>query len=201
MSRCVDNRAPVTLLVDIDQGKLLGRFHDIGDHVTVRLPHAAPRLEIGQPLAVTFVLDGRWVAVLSKVEQRRAVPQGWLIELSMPRAMQTEMRLYPRIRVGRGSALRASVSVNEEQFDPLVEDLSMGGALITFPDECPEWKRGTLVRIRLVLGLANLTLIATVVRTAQGGYGLTFNRFRASSEPQQQKLQQILAELERTSVQ
>jgi c-di-GMP-binding flagellar brake protein YcgR len=115
----------------------------------------------------------------------------------MPRAMQTEMRLYPRIRVGRGSDLRASVSVDEKQYDPLVEDLSLGGTLITFPDTCPSWKRGTLVRVRLVLGLAQLTLIATVVREAQGGYGLTFNRFRASADQQQQKLQQILSELER----
>jgi len=197
MARCVENRAPVTLLVDTAVGKLQGRFHDLDEHVIIRLPHAAPPLEPGQPLAVTFVLDGRWVAVISKIEDRRACPQGWLVALSMPYTLQTEMRLYPRIRVGRGSGLRASVSVNEQQFDPLIEDLSMGGALITFTEDCPTWRRGTLVRIRLVLGLATLTLIATVVREAPNGFGLTFNRFRADAEQQQQRLQQILTELER----
>jgi hypothetical protein len=198
LTRCVENRAPVTILVDTGQGKLTGRFHHLVDAiVTVRLPHAAPQLDVQQPLAVTFVVDGRWVAVLSRVIDCRKSPQGWFIDLAMPRAMQTEMRLYPRIRVGRGSDLRASVSVDEKQYDPLVEDLSLGGTLITFPDTCPSWKRGTLVRVRLVLGLAQLTLIATVVREAQGGYGLTFNRFRASADQQQQKLQQILSELER----
>jgi hypothetical protein len=198
LARCVENRAPVTILIDTGQGKLTGRFHHLEDTTfTVRLPHAAPQLDEQQPLAVTFVVDGRWVAVLSRVLGCRKAPQGWFVNLAMPRAMQTEMRLYPRIRVGRGSDLRASLSVNEEQFDPLVEDLSLGGTLITFPDNCPAWKRGTLVRVRLVLGLAQLTLIATVVREAKGGYGLTFNRFRASADQQQQKLQQILTELER----
>ncbi len=195
--RCADAKADATLLVDVGNGLIKGSFEAIDEYIAVLLPHSAPRLPTGQAVALTFVLDGRWSAVLSRVERRRSDPRGWLVELAIPRALQTELRRYPRIRVGRGANLRASVAVDEQRFDPLIEDLSLGGAFITFTEDCyPDWERGTLVRIRLVLGLANVSLIATVVRQAGSGYGLAFNRFSMRGGPEQEQLQQLITELE-----
>jgi hypothetical protein len=77
----------------------------------------------------------------------------------------------------------------------------MGGAFLTFHDHAhPRWNRGTLVRIRLVFGLATLALIATVVRESTEGYGLAFNRFSENGIPNREVLQQILAELNREDI-
>jgi len=44
LERCVQVQAIATMLVDVDCGKIQGSFEAIGDTLTMRLPHAAPRL-------------------------------------------------------------------------------------------------------------------------------------------------------------
>ena len=195
--RCVQTKASATLLIDVAPGRVTGSFEAVGETLTIRLPHGAPAMSAEQSVALTFVVDGRWSAVLTRVVGCTSHPRGWMVELTMPFALQTEMRRYPRIRVGRGSNLRASLTVNEERYDPLVQDLSLGGTFVNFADDVyPVWNLGTLVRVRLVVGLATLTLIATVVRQAGEGYGLAFNQFSANAGPEREQLEQVLALLE-----
>jgi c-di-GMP-binding flagellar brake protein YcgR len=149
------------------------RFERLNQEVIVLRAHPEPLQDLtaGDPLTVSFLAESRVVLFMTTVH---SVKQAGALRIDIPESVFAEMRRHPRIQVGHQSELQVRARVSERQWRPWLGDLSLGGARLCFDEGRPEWGKGQLVQLDMLMHLEAATAVGLVVRLEPDAVGLRF---------------------------